>query len=437
MKNSGIEWIGEIPEHWKILKFLSGLEKKEKRNEDHIDRKMLSVSQYLGIIEKKYESEELIRTKEESQRYFVVEPGDLVVNVMWLQYRGLGVSSKTGIVSPDYQVYKINSRIVQPDFLHHLVRSDMYLNEYPKHFRGIRPNSSRISQYDFMRLPLLLPPTIREQKQIADFLNYKTNQIDDNLVKSQTLVELLKEERQAIIDQAVTKGLDPTVPMKDSGIEWIEEIPEEWIIKRLKFISRFDPSSVDRHQNEGELQVLICHYPEVYKNEKITKTTPLSEGSCNQQEFKKFRLKKDDVLITKDSETPDDIGVPAHVEDDMENAVCGYHLTQISSDKNQILGSFLFRFLQSSFANAYFEICANGVTRFGIGKDSIGSIVIPLPTIVEQKSIILFLDIQIGRINSLIKKTEIQIEKLQEFRQSLISDVVTGKIDARQEILTQ
>ena len=154
----------------------------------------------------------------------------------------------------------------------------------------------------------------------------------------------------------------------------------------------------------------------------------LSEGTCNSKEFEKFRLKKDDVLITKDSETPDDIGVPSYVEENVENAVCGYHLAQLSTYENQILGSFLFRFLQSTFANAYFETCANGVTRFGLGKDSIGSIMIPLPTITEQKSMTSFLDIHTTKINSLIKKTETQIEKLQEYRESLISSTVTGKI---------
>ena len=159
--------------------------------------------------------------------------------------------------------------------------------------------------------------------------------------------------------------------MNDSGIKWVGKIPDNWLMKRLKFTTKFDLSTVDRHEYEDEIKVSICHYPEVYNNEKITLKTELSRGTCNQKELEKFRLKKDDVLITKDSETPEDIGVPVYVANNFDKTVSGYHIAQLTTDKNQILGSFLFRFIQSSFVNAYFETEANGITRFGLCKDSI------------------------------------------------------------------
>ena len=213
--------------------------------------------------------------------------------------------------------------------------------------------------------------------------------------------------------------------MKDTGIDWIGKIPEHWELRRLKFSSNIELSSVDRHVNENEKQVLICHYPHVYNNEKITKTTRFDTGTCTVTELEKFWLKEDDVLITKDSETPDDIGVPAYVTENMEGTVCGYHLAQITSIKRLLLGSFLFRFLQTYLSNAYFEINSNGVTRFGLGKDSIGSLIIIQPPIEEQEKITEFLDKETTKIDSQIVSNQKLIELLNEKRQVMINQTVT------------
>ena len=222
--------------------------------------------------------------------------------------------------------------------------------------------------------------------------------------------------------------------MKDSGVEWIGEIPEGWEVKKLKFVANFDNSTVDRHVYDDEISVFISHYPQVYNNETISLKTELPKGTCSQKEFENFRLKKDDVLITKDSETADDIGVPVYILDDFSGAVCGYHIAQISTDKNQLFGGFLFRFIQSSNVNAYFETEANGVTRYGLGKDSISNLIIPLPPrdpIDEQEQIYDFLQKQTTQFDELIAKSKAQITLLEEKRQALITATVTGKIDVR------
>ena len=127
---------------------------------------------------------------------------------------------------------------------------------------------------------------------------------------------------------------------KDSGVEWIGEIPKEWVVKKLKYFSKVQFSSVDRHVKEEEKKVLVCHYPDVYYNETITSSTELNEGSCSEQEYDTYRLKKGDVIITKDSEIPDDIGVPTFVTENLEDKVCGYHLCQISTIESELIGSY-------------------------------------------------------------------------------------------------
>lgn len=212
---------------------------------------------------------------------------------------------------------------------------------------------------------------------------------------------------------------------KESGIEWIGEIPNKWNIVKLKFLADTKFSSVDRHELEEEIQVAICHYPQAYKNEKINTETSLSLGTCSQSEVDNFSLKKGQVIITKDSETADDIGIPTYVEEDIPNSVCGYHLAILQSAHKQFNTEFLFRYLQSNHVNYYFENNSNGVTRFGLGKPTIENLAVPLPSIEEQCQIAFYLNNQTSIIDQLINKKQKLIELLKERRQAIISEAVT------------
>ena len=218
---------------------------------------------------------------------------------------------------------------------------------------------------------------------------------------------------------------------KDSGIEWIGEIPNKWNIVKLKFLADTKFSSVDRHELEEEIQVAICHYPQAYKNEKINAETSLSLGTCSQSELDNFSLKKGQVIITKDSETADDIGVPTYVEEDIPNAVCGYHLAILQSAHEDFDTGFLFRYLQSNHVNYYFENNSNGVTRFGLGKSTIENLTVPVPSVEEQAQIALYLNYQTGIIDQLISKKQKIIELLKEKRQAVINETVTKGLNPK------
>ena len=219
--------------------------------------------------------------------------------------------------------------------------------------------------------------------------------------------------------------------MKDSGVEWLGEIPEHWEVKKLKHIADISFSSVDRHEYNDELKVSICHYPDAYKNDKINSETALSSGTCTSLEYEKYQLKKGQVIITKDSESANDIGVPTYVEETIENAVCGYHLAILEPQNTKIQGEFLFRFIQTSNVAIYFENNSNGVTRFGLGKPKIENLYVVLPSVEEQSTIIEYINYQSELIDKSVSKIKLVIEKLQTYRQSLISEAVTGKIDVR------
>ncbi len=157
---------------------------------------------------------------------------------------------------------------------------------------------------------------------------------------------------------------------KGSGIEWIGEIPEHWLVKRLKYVSSINPSNVDKKSSEDEKQVFLCNYVDVYKNDFITSDLQFMEATASDAQIENFKLRKGDVLITKDSETPDDIAVPALVKEELENVICGYHLSHIKCNDQFIKGEFLFRLFQVDLYRQYFSTLARGITRYGLTTSS-------------------------------------------------------------------
>lgn len=211
---------------------------------------------------------------------------------------------------------------------------------------------------------------------------------------------------------------------KPSNIDWISEIPSHWDTVSLKNVCNILPSNIDKHIFPEEIQVKLCNYTDVYYNEFIDSNTQLSNGSCSQLEYDKFLLTKDDVIITKDSESPNDIGIPTLIKEELANTVCGYHLTLIQP-KSNITGGFTYRFIQSNGTKHYFEVNSNGITRYGLGKAAIENLKITLPPLTEQQAIVTYLDQKTTLIDELIAKKQSKIELLKEQRTALINHAVT------------
>ena len=357
----------------------------------------------------------------------IVHVGDTIISTVRTYLKSVchfEVIDTNTIASTGFAVLTPNKG-VHPKYLYYSVLSNDFIEDVCARSTGV--SYPAISEWGLGQIPIFIWD-YSEQKKIASFLDQKCSQIDAQIEKKQKLVELKKEERTALINQAVTKGLDPKVPMKDSGIEWLGEIPEHWEVKKLKYVSMVQPSNVDKKSNEGELSVLLCNYVDVYMNEIIDNSITFMKATANNNEIEKFKLIIDDVLITKDSETPDDIAVPALVKIEKDNLLCGYHLAQIRSNKSDLNGEYLFRLFQSKAFNKNFSVAANGITRFGLGVDSIKNVVITLPPVPEQIAIATHIHRETGRIDAIIEKTQKQIELLKEYKTTLISEAVTGKI---------
>ena len=248
-RDSGVEWLGEVPEGWGVKKFRFLFEESVEKIESEVVGVMLSVSGYRGIEIKEYDDENRRRTDEDLEGYRIVRPGQLVVNTMWLNYAGLGVSAHEGHVSPAYRSYNFRGG-QDRRYTHHLMRSSVYVLAYTQLLTGVRPNSLQMSRNDLMDFPVLLPP-LPEQRAIAAFLDRETAKIDALVAEQRRLIDLLREKRQAVISHAVTRGLNPSAPLKPSGVDWLGDVPEGWEVGPLKRYGVFGAGAGFPHEEQG------------------------------------------------------------------------------------------------------------------------------------------------------------------------------------------
>ena len=215
---------------------------------------------------------------------------------------------------------------------------------------------------------------------------------------------------------------------KSSGVPWLGDVPTHWDVRWLRTVVDMRVSNVDKHKRENELPVRLCNYVDVYKNDHINQAIPYMSATASCDEIERFRLERDDVLITKDSETWDDIGVPALVTESADDLLSGYHLALLRPFTG-ILGPYLARALQSRAVAYQFHVRANGVTRYGLTHAGIRSVQIPLPPLYEQAAIVRYLDYVDGRVRRYVAAKRKLIALLEEERQAVIHQAVTRGLD--------
>ncbi len=211
--------------------------------------------------------------------------------------------------------------------------------------------------------------------------------------------------------------------------DWTEQLPGNWEAKPLRSAADYVVSNVDKVSADDEIPVRLCNYTDVYNNEFITLGHDFMHATASKAEISKFGMAVDDVIITKDSESWDDIGVPALVRETASDLVCGYHLALLRPVRQKMDGAFLFRCLQAKPIRVQLELAANGVTRFGIPKSEIGTMKLPVPPLAEQRLIADYLDREAGRLDALVAEKERVLDLLAEKRRALITHAVTGGLD--------
>ncbi|KHE91795.1 MAG: restriction endonuclease subunit S [Candidatus Scalindua rubra] len=206
-------------------------------------------------------------------------------------------------------------------------------------------------------------------------------------------------------------------------------LPAHWPEERIHDIAKIKTSNVDKKSKEDEDVVKLCNYLDVYNNSKIDSSLDFMVATASKSDIKRFTLKRGDVVITKDSEDPFDIGIPALINEDIDGLVCGYHLTIIQSDQERLLGNYLYYALEADRSKHQFTLASNGVTRFGLTQQGTKNLKICVPSLDEQKKIADFLDYKTQQIDQLIEKKKALIEKLNEQRIAVITQAVTKGLD--------
>ena len=431
-KPSGIEWLGDVPEHWEVKKIthMFSIGSGTTPPTDHPefyggDVSWITTSELRESI---VTSTQKTVTKEALRLFpaLRIYPTDSVAVAMYGATIGrVGILGTPAAVNQACCVFS-GSKGIEPWFWCYWLQSRRHVL-VSMGYGGGQPNLS----LELLRSIRVATPSLVEQVAIVRYLDHVDRRIRRFISAKQRLIALLKEERQAVINHAVTRGLDPNVRLKPSGFEWLGDVPEHWEVRRLRTVAEMRVSNVDKHTKEDEFPVRLCNYVDVYKNDRITPVMPFMAATASRNEIERFRLERDDVLITKDSEAWDDIGVPALVTEAADDLLSGYHLALLRPFK-EILGAYLARTLQSKEVAYQFHIRANGVTRYGLTHTGIKSVCIPLPPLPEQQAIVEYLDKATTDIDAALALARRQIELVQEYRTRLISDVVTGNLDVRE-----
>ena len=210
---------------------------------------------------------------------------------------------------------------------------------------------------------------------------------------------------------------------------WVNSLPESWQVKPLRATTDYLVSNVDKLSIDHELPVRLCNYTDVYNNDFIFMSLDFMQATATEDEIEKFGLQVGDVVITKDSESWDDIGVPALVRETADDLVCGYHLALLRPRRHQLAGEFLLRCLQAKPIQVQLELAANGVTRFGLPKSEIGTVILPVPPLPKQRAIADYLDRETARLDALVAEKERLLDLLAEKRRALITRAVTRGLD--------
>lgn len=417
MKDSGIEWIGEIPKEWKIDKIKYHLKRNEPKN--HGNAIVLSVYRDYGVIPKDSRDDNHNVTSEDTSKYKYVKKGQLVINKMKAWQGSLAVSDYNGIVSPAYFIYDFTDEEYNHKYFHYLVRS-CYKEEFKRISGGIREGQWDLSPEAFANTLALLPPLV-EQKYIANYLDIQCSEIDATAEDIQKEISLLEDYKKSVITEAVTKGLNPDVEIKDSGIAWIGEIPKGWKIIRLKYITNSIGDGLHGTPNYDDLGTIFFINGNNLGNRKISiteKTNRLTE-----KEYKKcgvLKLDKRTLLMSLNGT----YGTLSMYDNEpiMLSKSVGY-----INVCNKETKEYLYYFLQSPLAQSQMKISLAGTTIANLSLATVRNLKICLPSICEQQQIAEFLDTKCSEIDVLIADKKRQIDILAEYKKSLIYEYVTGK----------
>lgn len=415
-KNSGVEWLGDVPDEWDIYPFWHLFNRKEITNK--IQEQLLSVYLDRGVILHSEGGGMVHKPADNLEKYQLVEVNDFVMNNQQAWRGSVGVSPYKGIVSPAYLIFSFNKKICAPKFFKYFLRDKGVVDQFMIASMSVGTIQRQVKWHLLKTIQLSIPSLI-EQNTIANFLDTETTRIDNLIAKQEKLIELLEEQRKSIISHAVTKGLNPNAPMKDSGVEWLGEVPEHWqqkpiwsLFKRIKRTNFPTERLLSVYRDYG---VIPKDSRDDNHNRASEDLTPYQLVCANDLVINKMKAWQGSIAISELR----GIVSPA------------YYIYQPKAEYHSKYIHFLIR---SAYYIQSYKNYSKGirVNQWDLESEAFTHIDLLLPSLDEQQKIVAFLDTETARIDNLISKQKSLIEKLKEYRASIISHAVTGKIDVRE-----
>ena len=402
-KSSCVEWLGDVPAHWEVRRIKTLFRELDERSGNG-HGELLSLSRSKGLVPHG-EASNRIASVDDLSNYKVCHPGALVMNRMQAWSGMFAVASQVGLISPDYCVFEaVDSCEVK--YFEHLFKTPLVVGQFAQKSKGVGSGFNRLYTDDFGSVPIAVPP-LPEQAAIVRYLDYVDRRIRRYVTAKRRLIALLEEEKQAIVNRAVTRGLDPNVRLKPSGVEWLGDVPEHWEVWRLKSLAAIGTGGRDTI------------------NRKEDGLHPFFVRSQTVERIDTWSFDGEAVLTAGD-------GVGVGKVFHYINGKFDYHQRVYKfSDFRHILGQFFFHYVRSTLCKEVFQ---------GTAKSTVDSLRLPmlqnfpvaLPPPSEQRAIIEYLDNATAAIDAAIARARRQVELVQEYRTRLIADVVTGKLDVRE-----
>lgn len=419
MRDSGFGYLGEIPAHWNTERIKNHLRFSPDKNPG--DATILSLYREHGIVPKDSRDDNHNVTSEDTSNYRYVRAGDFVVNKMKAWQGSMGVSAYEGVVSPAYYVYRFTTDVFDKKYLHYLLRSKCYADEFRRLSGGIRIGQWDLPKVGFETTYVAVPPK-DEQTAIAVAIDVQLNKVDTLIANVQAQIEKLKAFKQSVITEVVTKGLDPSAPMKDSGVEWVSQIPASWEMSRVGLHytiilgKMLCPSQIDESYT---LEKYYCaanvHFGEISSDE-------LKEMWFSPVEKEQYRISVGDMLIVEGGAGAGGCAiVQQHTDALIQNSV------MIVRNRCGTDNRYLRYWIESMVKRGYLDVACNKATIPHYTKEKLAKTIIPVLTQEEQAQIADYLDEKCDQIGRLIAIKQTKIERMEQYKRSLIYEYVTGK----------
>ncbi len=422
-KNTDIAWLNKIPSHWTEIPnrcFLTELKNKVGKNSSKYT--LLSLTKN-GVIIRDL-SEMKGKFPAEFDSYKIVNKGNLILCLFDIEEtpRTVGLSKFKGMITGAYNVLKIEN--VNPQFITYFYIALDNTKELRSLYRGLR-KTIKIGKFLSIKTPI---PPIDEQDKIVSFIEYKEKQINKLIKKQKKLIKLLKEQKSVIINEAVTKGIDKTAQMKDSGIKWLTQIPQHWEIKRTKFVAKSFAKGNGITKDDVILNgdIRCIRYGEIYSKYDVQVLDCVSSTNIDIINSPRY-ISNGDILFAGTGELVEEIGKNV-VYMGSEPCLAGGDIIIMKHKQDALFINYA---LNSKYAQAQKSFGKVKLKVVHISAGNIGNIRIALPPIEEQKKIAEYLNEKCSKINEIILQKEQIITKLIEYKTSLISNAVTGQIDVR------